>query len=69
MRAQVDRPHPATTRLDQAVENVAWMIAHEEADYGSTEEERRQAIQDLHDYLTGRRDGDGLRRKPRSPFG
>jgi hypothetical protein len=45
------------------------MIAHEEADYGSTEEERQQAIQDLHDYLTGRRDGDGLRRKPRSPFG
>lgn len=56
-------------RLDQAVENFAWTIAHDEADYGRTEEEYQQAIQDLHDYLTGRRDDAGLHRKPRSPFG
>jgi hypothetical protein len=53
-------------RLDQAVENIAWMIAHDEADYGSTDEDRQQAIQDLHDYLTGRRDALGLRRRPRT---
>jgi hypothetical protein len=52
-------------RLDQAVENIAWMIAYDEADYGSTEEEHQQAVQDLHDYLTGRRDATGLRRRPR----
>jgi hypothetical protein len=53
-------------RLDQAVENIAWMTAHDEADYGSTDEERQQAVQDLHDYLTGRRDASGLRRRPRT---
>jgi hypothetical protein len=53
-------------RLDQAVESIAWMIAHDEADYGSTDEEHQQAIQDLHDYLTGRRDASGLRRRPRT---
>jgi hypothetical protein len=47
----------ATCRLDQAVENIAWMIAHDEADYGSSEEEHQQEIQALHDYLTGRSDG------------
>jgi len=56
-------------RLDQAIENIAWMIAHDEADYGRAEEDHQQAIQDLHDYLTGRRDATGLHRKPRSPFG
>lgn len=56
-------------RLERATENIAWMIAYEEADYGSTDQEHQEAIQDLHDYLTGRRDADGLRRKPRSPFG
>jgi hypothetical protein len=56
-------------RLDQAIENIAWMIAQDEADYGRTEEEHQQAIQDLHDYLTGRRDATGLHRKPRSAFG
>jgi hypothetical protein len=56
-------------RLDQAVENIAWMIAHDEADYGRTDEEHQQAIQNLHDYLTGRRNADGLQRKPRTPFG
>jgi hypothetical protein len=56
-------------RLEQAVENIAWMIANDEADYGSTEEEHQEAIQDLHDFLTGRRDGNGVRRKPRSLFG
>ena len=53
-------------RLDQAVENIAWMIAHDEADYGSTDDEHQQAIQDLHDYLTGRRDVSGLRRRART---
>lgn len=53
-------------RLDQAVENIAWMIAYDEADYGTTTEEHQQAIQDLHDYLTGRRSSDGLHRKPRT---
>jgi hypothetical protein len=38
----------ATCRLDQAVENIAWMIAHDEADYGSSEEEHQQEIQALH---------------------
>jgi hypothetical protein len=52
-------------RLDQAVENIASMMAHDEADYGSSEEEHQQAIQDLHNYLTGRRDATGLRRRPR----
>jgi hypothetical protein len=56
-------------RLDQAVENIAWMIANDEADYGSTEEEHQEAIQDLRDFLTGRRDGTRVRRKPRSLFG
>jgi hypothetical protein len=56
-------------RLDQAIENIAWMIAHDEADYGRTEENHQQAIQDLRDYLTGRRSADGLHRKPRTPFG
>lgn len=56
-------------RLDQAVENIAWMIAHDEADYGRTEEEHQQAIQNLHDYLAGRREADGLHRKPRSALG
>jgi hypothetical protein len=55
----------ATCRLDQAVENIAWMIAHDEADYGSSEEEHQQEIQALHDYLTGRSDGTGVRRRPR----
>jgi len=55
-------------RLDQAVENIAWMIAHDEADYGSTDGEHQQAIQDLHDYLTGRRDASGLCRRPRTFF-
>lgn len=53
-------------RLDQAVENIAWMIANDEADYGRTDEEHEQAIQELHDYLTGRRDASALRRKPRT---
>src|SRR5690348_186472 len=56
-------------RISQGLENTAWKIAHEEADYGATDEEHQQAIQDLHDYLTGRRDAEGLRLKPRSPFG
>jgi hypothetical protein len=56
-------------RLNQAVENIAWMIAQDEADYGRTEEDHQQAAQDLHDYLTGRRSADGLHRKPRTPFG
>jgi hypothetical protein len=56
-------------RLDLAVENLAWMIAGDEADCGSSAEEHRQAVQDLHDFLTGRRDADGLRRRPRGPFG
>ena len=43
----------ATRRLDQAVENIAWMIAHDEADYSNSEEEHQQEIQALHDYLTG----------------
>jgi hypothetical protein len=55
----------ATCRLDQAVENIAWMIAHDEADYGSSGEEHQQEIQALHDYLTGRSDGTGVRRRPR----
>jgi hypothetical protein len=42
------------------------MIAHDEADYGSTDNEHQQAIQDLHDYLTGRRDVSGLRRRART---
>ena len=29
-------------RLNQAVENIAWKIAHEEADYGATEEDHQQ---------------------------
>jgi hypothetical protein len=53
-------------RLNQAVENLAWMTAHDEADYGISEEEHRQAIQALHDYLTGRSDGTGVRRRPRT---
>jgi len=53
-------------RLDQAIENIAWTIAGDEADYGRTEEEHQQAIQDLRDYLTGRRDATGLHRRPRS---
>jgi hypothetical protein len=56
-------------RLNLAVENIAWQIAHEEADYGATEEDHQQAIRDLHDYLTTERAADGLRLKPRSPFG
>jgi hypothetical protein len=56
-------------RLNQAVENIAWKIAHEEADYGATEEDHQEAIRDLHNYLTGKRNADGLRLKPRSPFG
>lgn len=55
-------------RLEQAMENLAWMIAHDEADYGRSEEEHQQAVQDLHDYLTGRRDGTGMQRRPRSLF-
>ena len=55
-------------RLEQAMENLAWMIAHDEADYGRSEEEHQQAVQDLHDYLTGRRDGTGVQRRPRSLF-
>lgn len=35
----------ATCRLDQAVENIAWIIAHDEADYGSSEEEHQQEMQ------------------------
>jgi hypothetical protein len=57
------------SRLNQALENIAWKIALEEADYGATEEEHQEAIRDLHDYLSGRRDAEGLRLKPRSPFG
>jgi hypothetical protein len=56
-------------RLDQAVENIAWMIAHDEADYGRSEEEHQQAIQSLHDYLTSRGDVTDVRRKPRSALG
>lgn len=56
-------------RLDQAIENIAWMIAYDEAEYGSTDEEHQEAIQDLHDFLTGRRDAAGLRCRPRSLFG
>ena len=63
------RPIRQLPRLDQAVENIAWMIANDEADYGSTEEEHQAAVQDLHDFLTGRRDGTEVRRKPRSLFG
>lgn len=53
-------------RLDQAVENIAWMIAHDDAEYGDTEEDHQQMVQGLHDFLTGRRDATGLRRKPRT---
>jgi hypothetical protein len=53
-------------RLDQAVENIARMIANDEADYSRNEEEHQQATQNLHDYLTGRRDASGLRRRPRT---
>jgi type IV secretory pathway VirB2 component (pilin) len=56
-------------RLEQAVENIAWMIANDEADYGSTEQEHQEAIQGLHDFLTGQRDSAGVRRRPRSMFG
>jgi hypothetical protein len=56
-------------RLEQAIENIAWMIANDEADYGSAEEEHQEAIQALHDFLSGRGDGAGARRKPRSLFG
>ena len=56
-------------RLDQAVEIIASWIAQGKADLGATEEEHQQAIQGLHDYLTARRDAEGLRLKPRSPFG
>jgi hypothetical protein len=56
-------------RLEQAVENIAWMIANDEADYGSTEQEHQEAIQARHDFLSGRGDGTGARRKPRSLFG
>jgi hypothetical protein len=47
-------------------QEIAWMIAPDEADYGSADEEHQQAIQDLYDYLTGRRDANGLRRRPRT---
>jgi len=53
-------------RLDLAVENIAWMIANDEADYGTSEEEHQQAIEEFHDYLTGRRDAAGLRRRSRT---
>jgi hypothetical protein len=55
-------------RLERAVENIAWMIANDEADYGSTEEEHQEAIQGLHDFLTGQRDGSEVHRRPRSLF-
>jgi hypothetical protein len=52
-------------RLNQAVENIAWMTARDEADHGISEDEHQQAVQALHDYLTGRSDGTGVRRRPR----
>ena len=56
-------------RLERAVENISWMMAYDEADYGRSDEEHQQAVQRLHDHLTGRADAEGVRRKPRSPFG
>ena len=34
-------------RPDQAVENIAWIIARDEADYGRSEEEHQQMILNL----------------------